>query len=133
MTPAGVPLITPPPDRFKPVGSEPEMIVQAYGGVPPVAVSVVVGYATPIVAGGSVVVVIVIDDPIVIDRLAVVDCDPGLSVALTVKLNGPETVGVPLITPVLAFIDKPLGSEPADTVHVNVVPAVVGNAATVCE
>jgi hypothetical protein len=68
---------------------------------------------------------------IVIERSAVFDCD-AVSVALTVKVNVPVAVGVPLIAPVLAFIDKPAGS-PADTVHVNVVPVVVGNAATVCE
>jgi len=69
---------------------------------------------------------------IVIERLAVDDCD-ALSVALTVKPDVPAAVGVPLIVPVLAFIDKPAGSEPAETVHVRDVPVVVPTAASVCE
>ena len=52
---------------------------------------------------------------------------------LTVKLNVPAVVGVPLIVPVLAFIDKPAGSDPADTVHVNDVPVVVPTVASGCE
>jgi hypothetical protein len=82
---------------------------------------------------GNVAVGMIRTGSIVIERLAVVDCDAGLSVALTVKVNVPVAVGVPLIAPVLAFIDKPAGSDPADTLQVNVVPAAVGNAATVCE
>ena len=69
---------------------------------------------------------------IVSERLTVDDCD-ALSVALTVKLDVPAAVGVPLIVPVLAFIDKPAGSEPADTDHVNDVPVVVPTVASVCE
>jgi hypothetical protein len=68
----------------------------------------------------------------VIERPAVDDCD-ALSVALTVKLDVPAAVGVPLIVPVLAFIDKPAGSEPAEMVHVRDVPVVVPTAASVCE
>ena len=66
-----------------------------------------------------------------IERSAVDDCD-ALSVAMTVKLDLPADVGVPLIVPVLAFIDKPAGSEPADTLHVNDVP-IVPTVASVCE
>jgi hypothetical protein len=50
-----------------------------------------------------------------------------------VKVDVPAVVGVPLIIPVLGFIDKPAGSEPADTVHVNDVPVVVAAVASVCE
>ena len=40
-----------------------------------------------------------------------------LSVTLTVKLAVPAgAVGVPEITPVLAFSDRPVGSEPAEIV-----------------
>jgi hypothetical protein len=39
-------------------------------------------------------------------------------VALTVKVRVPSTVGVPVIRPVVAFSDRPLGSVPAVTVHV---------------
>ena len=63
--------------------------------------------------------------------MAVDDCD-AVSVTLTVKLNVPAVVGVPLIVPVLAFIDKPAGSELADTLHVKDVP-VVPTVASVCE
>ena len=65
------------------------------------------------------------------ERLAVDDCD-AVSVTLTVKLNVPAVVGVPLIVPVLAFIDKPAGSVPGGTVHVKDVP-VVATVASVCE
>jgi hypothetical protein len=69
---------------------------------------------------------------IVIERLAVDDCD-ALSVALTVKLDVSAAVGVPLIVPVLPFIDKPAGSEPAETVHVKDVPIVGGTAESAAE
>ena len=69
---------------------------------------------------------------IVSERLAVDDCD-ALSVALTVKVDIPAAVGVPLIVPVLAFIDKPAGSEPADTLHVKDVPIVGGTAESAAE
>ena len=64
--------------------------------------------------------------------MAVDDCD-ALSVALTVKLDVPAAVGVPLILPVLAFIDKPAGSAPADTLHVKDVPIVGGTAESAAE
>jgi hypothetical protein len=67
----------------------------------------------------------------VIERLAVDDCD-AVSETLTVKLDIPAAVGVPLIVPVLAFMDKPAGNEPAETVHVKDVP-VVPTVASVCE
>jgi hypothetical protein len=41
-----------------------------------------------------------------------------LSVACTVGVNVPEALGVPESTPVLAFSDIPLGSEPAVIAHV---------------
>ena len=66
-----------------------------------------------------------------IERLAVDDCD-AVSETLTVKLDIPAAVGVPLIVPVLAFMDKPAGNEPAETVHVKDVP-VVPTVASVCE
>ena len=40
---------------------------------------------------------------------------PRLSVAVIVKLKEPDEVGVPVIAPVDAFNDKPLGKLPADT------------------
>ena len=59
-----------------------------------------------------------------IERSAVDDCN-ALSVALTVKLDVPAAVGVPLIIPLLGFIDKPAGRAPPDTVQVKDVPIVV--------
>ena len=57
----------------------------------------------------------------VIERSAVADCN-AVSVTLTVILDVPAAVGVPLITPLLGFIDKPAGREPPDKVQVKVVP-----------
>ena len=48
----GVPLIEPSVDSDKPCGSPPEMILQVYGAVPPVAFSCST-YGTLNVAGGS--------------------------------------------------------------------------------
>src|SRR5215471_4318892 len=81
-------------------------------------------------ATGNVAAGIVRTGSIVSERLAVDDCE-ALSVALTVKLDVPAAVGVPLIVPVLALIDKPAGSETAD--HVKDVPIVGGTAASVSE
>ena len=51
---------------------------------------------------------------------------PAVFVALTVKVNGPSTVGTPVIAPVDAFRLKPVGSEPVVTVQViGVVPVAV--------
>ena len=51
----------------------------------------------------------------------VADC-AGLpeSTTFSVKLYVPGVVAVPLITPVLAFNDKPGGNEPAETLQVSV-------------
>jgi hypothetical protein len=53
----GVPEITPLDERLRPAGREPELSVQAYGGVPPEAARVA-EYAVPTVAPGREVVVI---------------------------------------------------------------------------
>ena len=51
---------------------------------------------------------------------------PAEFVALTVKLNGPAAVAVPVIAPVVAFRLKPVGRLPLDTAHViGVVPVAV--------
>ena len=48
---------------------------------------------------------------------------PAVFVALTVKLNVPAAVGVPVINPVVAFRFKPAGSVRPDISHViGVVP-----------
>ena len=43
---------------------------------------------------------------------------PRLSVAVIVKLNEPDDVGVPVIAPVDVFNDSPVGSAPALTAYV---------------
>lgn len=43
---------------------------------------------------------------------------PAAFSALTIKLNVPVAVGVPLIKPVDAFKDRPIGREPLDIDHV---------------
>jgi len=51
---------------------------------------------------------------------------PAEFVALTVKLDVPAVVGVPVIAPVVAFKFKPVGRLPAVTAHViGVVPVAV--------
>ena len=48
---------------------------------------------------------------------------PAEFVTLTVKLNVPIAVGVPVIAPVVSFIFKPVGSVPLEIAHViGVVP-----------
>lgn len=56
---------------------------------------------------------------------------PRLSVSVTVKLNDPVVVGVPLIVPLVGFSESPTGKDPSVTVQVKgVVPPV---AVSVCE
>ena len=43
---------------------------------------------------------------------------PAEFVALTVKLNVPATIGIPVIAPVVSFRFKPAGSIPSETDHV---------------
>ena len=50
---------------------------------------------------------------------------------VTVKEKAPEAVGVPLRTPLEALSERPAGSEPAETDHVNVVG--LPDAVKVCE
>ena len=40
---------------------------------------------------------------------------PSVSVAVIVKLNGPDAVGVPVMAPVALLSDSPAGRLPADT------------------
>src|ERR1019366_3734708 len=54
----GVPLITPAPDRFSPLGSEPEVRDHVYGDVPPLATRVC-EYGLLITPAGSVVIAII--------------------------------------------------------------------------
>lgn len=114
----GVPLMAPLALRVKPAGSAPALTDHVYGGVPPLAPRFCGPYFVPAVPAGSEVVVtlggagaglMTIWRGCVPDRFAE-------SVALTVKLNVPDAVGVPVIAPLLARV-KPAGSAPALTDH----------------
>ena len=61
----GVPLSTPPNDRFIPGGKEPEAIDQVYGGVPPVAVRGC-EYIVPVIPDGSGEVVVIVGGIVVL-------------------------------------------------------------------
>ena len=68
-----------------------------------------------------------------IERAFVAVCGVGvlLSTTWAVKLNGPAAVGVPVMAPVAAFSDRPVGSKPAEMENVyGVVPLM---AAKDCE
>jgi hypothetical protein len=113
----GVPVI-PPVDEFKdrPGGSAPETTLSVYGGAPPEAVTVVV-YSMPIIPFGDEARKSVI----VGQALMVYACEPWhpfASVAVTVKLNVPAVVGVPVIPPVDEFRNRPAGNDPNVTAYV---------------
>jgi hypothetical protein len=111
----GVPEMTPAELIARPGGSAPLASDHVYGGLPPVAPSVV-EYGTPTVAAGSDVVVMTSGGATVIDSDLVVEC-VAASVTFTVKVDVPALVGVPEMTPAL-LIASPAGSEPIDTDHV---------------
>jgi hypothetical protein len=112
-----------------PDGNEPELTIQVNGEEPPDAANVA-EYGDVAVPGGNVVVVMVGPNEISIESCfdAVA---PTLSVTRNVTSEFPITVGVPLMFPVLAFKDKPVGSEPEVMVQLSgAVPPVL---AMVCE
>lgn len=100
--------------------------------VPPVAVSVTVPYETPTVPLGNVGAVVMVGPGMIFSEKACVAVPLRLSVTWMLKLNGPETEGVPLRTPAELRV-KPLGSEdPLATAQVNPVPEPP-EAVRVCE
>ena len=115
----GVPLIC-PVELFsvRPAGKEPEVIVQVYGVVPPLACSVV-EYAVPVVPPGSDTVVTVGGWAAAATAIlnAFVPLLFAASVTCTVNDTVPAVVGVPEITPVDAARLKPAGSDPALTLQ----------------
>jgi hypothetical protein len=127
----GVPDITPVLEfSDNPAGNVPLLMLHVYGVTPPVAASVVV-YATLTIPFGSVVVVIISVDGILIVILsaavAVFAPDPFTPIK---KLLVPAVVGVPEITPVLAAKLNPAGSVPCTTLHVyGLVPLVAASVA----
>ncbi len=113
----GVPLMTPlVAFRDNPAGSDPPVTVQVYGGVPPLGVKVW-EYATPTSPPGRDVVVMVGSAAIVMDRVATGEMLPRLSLTVTPNDGAPAVVGVPLMTPLVAFRDNPAGSDPLLTVQ----------------
>ena len=115
----GVPDITPVlPASDNPPGNAFPILLHVYGGVPPDAASVV-EYAVPTVPFGRLVVVIVkVDDESTVMLKLAVPILLSLSVAVTVNDAVPTVVAVPLITPVLESMVSPVGSAPAEIVHV---------------
>jgi hypothetical protein len=131
----GVPEMTPlVGSRLRPGGGVPEVTIQLlYGGVPVVAASVW-EYGTPTVPPGSEEVVMLGAAVMLIDSALDMEVAPALSPTFTLKLNGlpVAAVGVPLITPELAFTVRPGGSVPLETAQLlyGGTPPV---AASVCE
>ena len=120
----GVPVITPPVDIVRPAGSDPAVMDQVYGAVPPEAPRVCWGYTVPAVPPGSAVVVMV-GGAAAVPMTICSGCDAerfAESVTLAVKFDVPAVVGVPVIVPVLESV-RPAGSDPALMDHVyGVVP-----------
>jgi hypothetical protein len=114
----GVPLIVPLLLKFRRAGKAPDATVHEYGALPPVAVSAV-EYAVPTVPLGGAVVLIT--NPFrgfkLIQRAAcAVSGGVEASETCPVKLNWPESVGVPLIPPLVLDNVNPDGNDPDTTV-----------------
>jgi hypothetical protein len=114
----GVPLIVPFLLKPRPEGNAPDVTIHEYGALPPAAVSAD-EYAVPTLPLGATVVLIT--TPFrgftLIEKAACAVCG-GVeeSETCTVKLNWPDTVGVPLITPVALDSDNPDVNVPDTTV-----------------
>lgn len=120
--PVGVPLIAPVlAFSVSPAGKLPTVMLQVYGGNPPLAPKVVPGYTSFTAPVGSVAAVTVSGPFTIVMLSACVALCAGLleSTTFTVKLNTPVAVGLPLIAPVEAFCNKPVGNAPAEMLHVN--------------
>jgi hypothetical protein len=106
----GVPVIAPFGSRDNPAGRLPEVTFHVYGGVPPLAVSVV-QYATATMPSGRLVVVLDrVAGATMIDNDLVTSCEP-LSLTRTVNVELPTAAGVPVIAPFEAS-DNPGGKLP---------------------
>jgi hypothetical protein len=115
----GAPEITPvEAARLKPVGSEPETMLQLYGVVPPLACSVA-EYAVPSVPPASAEVEIAGTEASATARLsALVPELFAASVTRIVGENAPTVFGTPEITPVEAARLSPVGRLPDATLQV---------------
>jgi hypothetical protein len=125
--PVGVPEIVPLVESVRPPGNEPELTLQLYGVVPPVAASVA-EYAVPTCPPARELVVICTGTADVVtvmlnDFVAVWAGDEE-SFAWTVNGNVPAPVGVPEIVPLVESV-RPPGNEPELTLQLyGVVPPV---------
>lgn len=109
----GVPVMAPVAAfSDSPAGNVPLASDQAYGVVPPDAVSVA-EYATPTCPFGSEAVVMTgpVAGPMLNDRVVVLVCG-GVAASVTLKAGYtlPRAVGVPVTAPVAAFSDNPGGN-----------------------
>jgi hypothetical protein len=103
--------------KLRPAGKAPDAIVQEYGVVPLLAVSVD-EYAVPTVPLGNEVVLIVSVGALVMIENGLVAFCTGKeeSVTWTVKLDWPALLGIPLIVPSLLRL-RPAGNVPDTSVH----------------
>jgi hypothetical protein len=112
---AGVPLMTPLDARLNPAGRLPELTDQAYGAVPPAAVSVAL-YEEAAAALGSALVLMTSggtgDTTVRLNVVVAVCCGFPRSITVIPNVNAPETVGVPEITPVHDERLNPAGRAP---------------------
>jgi hypothetical protein len=129
----GVPLMAPFLLKVRPTGNVPDTTVHEYGSVPP-EVPRVDQYAVPTTPFGNEAVVIFKRAP---EALMLIEKDAcavsggvEASETCTAKLNWPEAVGVPLITPVVLDNDNPDGNPPDAVVKLyGAVPPVAFNVA----
>jgi hypothetical protein len=114
----GVPEITPALDIVRPAGSDPELMLQTYPGVPPLALSVALNAVPACALPSAAEAIVSLLAPTLIETTAVCIC-PGtaLSFTATVKVEVPFVVGVPEITPALESV-RPAGRLPEGSVHV---------------
>ena len=103
--------------NVRPAGSEPAVIDQWYGGVPPTAFKLA-EYAVPIAPPDRVGAVVIVSAEITGSVNAFEVLTELLSVTVTVKAKLPTLVGVPVIAPLVGFSETPPGREPAVIDHV---------------
>jgi hypothetical protein len=118
----GVPEIVPvAADSVRPPGKAPELTLQLYGVVPPVAARVV-EYATPACPEGTELVVICTGLTaaaiVILSDFAAVFAGDEESLTCTLNDDIPACVGVPLICPVAAVRFSPAGKDPELIDHV---------------
>jgi hypothetical protein len=109
----GVPLTSPfVVLKLMPVGSVPPESANAYGTVPPLAVTgVKPGIAVFIVPARLAIACVVVRPRLIVREKTFDDCVPAASVTVTVKFAGPDAAaGVPVSCPVAVLKVSPAGS-----------------------